>query len=477
MIMRRHIIYIIAAFAAILPASAETLSLQACREKALEYNKSLVSSRLLIQKQEYELKAMKTNFLPNFKVYAADFYNTGKITPNSDMAGVFAGGIANAKSVLASLAANPLYTPLVAGLQSIAQGFAIPDDMLEVKIGNIFAAGINVVEPLYAGGKITAGYKMNKVGVSMARNKVRLTEQEVLLNTDQAYVLCIKAKEMGDVARSYRTLLEELQKNVESAVRHGMRTKNDALKVQVKLNEAELNIVKADNAYRLAQMNLAQIVGLPLTQRIDVTTDGIYIPVDNNTMVDPSLDISQRPEYDLLNDKTEMARLQVKLTRSEFLPNLAVFGSYGYVNGVKFLGEKLLKNGSATVGVMLKIPLFHFGEWQHKVRSAKAAYQITQMEQEELNEKMQLELLQAANQLQEAALEISITNKSVLQAEENMRMSSKQYDVGVEPLSDYLEAQTLWQQACASAVDARCNYLLAYTKYLKAKGGATNMIE
>ncbi len=476
--MCRHIFYIITAFAAVLSASAETLTLEDCRQKALDYNKSLVSSRLLIQKQEYELKAMKTNFLPNFKVYAADFYNTGKITPNSDFAGVFAGGIANAKSVLASLAANPLYTPLVAGLQSIAQGFAIPEDMLELKIGNVFAAGVSVVEPLYAGGKITAGYKMNKVGVSMARSKVRLTEQEVILNTDQAYVLCIKAKEMGDVARSYKTLLEELQKNVESAVRHGMRTKNDVLKVQVKLNEAELNIVKADNAYRLAQMNLAQIVGLPLTQRIDVTTDGIYIPIDNATvngqrsMVnDLSLDISQRPEYDLLNDKTEMARLQVKLTRSEFLPNLAVFGSYGYVNGVKFLGERLLKNGSATVGVILKIPLFHFGEWQHKVRSAKASYQISQMEQEDLNEKMQLELLQAANLVQESALEVSITNKSVEQAEENMRMSRKQYDVGVEPLSDYLEAQTLWQQACASAVDARCNYLLSYTKYLKAKGG------
>ena len=120
---------------------------------------------------------------------------------------------------------------------------------------------------------------------------------------------------------------------------------------------------------------------------------------------------------------------------------------------------------------MLKIPLFHFGEWQHKVRSAKAAYQITQMDQEDLNEKMQLELLQAANLVQESALEVSITNKSVELAEENMRMSRKQYDVGVEPLSDYLEAQTLWQQACASAVDARCNYLLAYTKYLKARGG------
>ena len=444
-----------------------TLTLEQCREKALEYNKSLAGAKLQIEKQKADLKAMRTNFLPNFKAYAADLYNTGKLTITPDFANMFASGLANMNNVMAQMAAVPQYAPLVDGLKSISEGFSLPADMFEFKIGNVFGAGISLIEPLYMGGKITAGYKMNRIGVQMAHSKVRLTEQEILVSTDEAYLLCIRAKEMGNVARSYKALLDELRRNIDSAVRHGMRTNNDAMKVQVKQNEAELNILKADNAYRLAQMNLAQIVGLPLADPIEVSTDGLYLPT---VLPTDSTDISRRPEYDLLSEKTELARLELKLTRSDFLPSLSLFAGYSYLNGMKLMGEKLFDNGSATVGILLQVPLFHFGEGTHKLRSARAAYQIAQLEQEELSEKMQLELLQATNRLQEARLELSITTKSVEQAAENLRLSRKQYEVGTEPLSDYLEAQTLWQQANASAVDARCNYLLAYTKYLKARG-------
>ncbi|MBR2154808.1 MAG: TolC family protein [Bacteroidaceae bacterium] len=455
---------------------AQKLTLEQCREQALQHNKTLSTAKLQIKKQEADLKAMKTNFLPNFNLMATDFYNTSKVNLKPDLNGILPGGMAGMNSLLAQLAASPVYAPLITGLQSYAQNIQMPDDFFEFKVGNVFGGSIMLTEPLYMGGKITAGYKMNQLGVQMANTNVRLKESDVLLQTDQAYVLCIRAKELGEVARSYRTLLLELQKNVEAAVRHGMKTRNDALKVQVKLNEAELNIVKADNASRLAQMNLAQIIGLPLTQQIDVTDLSEFSELSNpsdyskNTKNPTLFDITRRPEYSLLSDKTDMARLQIKLTRSDFLPNVLLFGSYGYLHGMKLLGKTLFKSGSATVGVMLKVPLFHFGEGPQKIRSAKAAYQIALLEQEDLNEKMQLEALQASNNLREAALEIDLTQKSVEQAAENMRMSKQQYEVGTEPLSDYLESHANWQQASASAVEARCAYLLARSKYMKAIG-------
>ena len=436
---------------------AQKLTLEQCREQALQHNKTLSTAKLQIKKQEADLKAMKTNFLPNFNLMATDFYNTSKVNLKPDLNGILPGGMAGLNSLLAQLAASPVYAPLITGLQSYAQNIQMPDDFFEFKVGNVFGGSIMLTEPLYMGGKITAGYKMNQLGVQMANTNVRLKESDVLLQTDQAYVLCIRAKELGEVARSYRTLLLELQKNVDAAVRHGMKTRNDALKVQVKLNEAELNIVKADNASRLAQMNLAQIIGLPLTQQIDVTDLSEFSELSNssdyskNTGNSALFDITRRPEYSLLSDKTDMARLQIKLTRSDFLPNVLLFGSY-------------------TVGVMLKVPIFHFGEGPQKIRSAKAAYQMALLEQEELNEKMQLEALQASNNLREAALEIDLTQKSVEQAAENMRMSKQQYEVGTEPLSDYLESHANWQQASASAVEARCAYLLARSKYMKAIG-------
>ena len=97
----------------------------------------------------------------------------------------------------------------------------------------------------------------------MAHLNEALTTSEVILNTDKAYVQLVKAKEMKKVAEKYHALLTELSKNVKSAHRHGMKPQNDVLKVQVKLNESELSLRKADNALRLASMNLCHYIGRP----------------------------------------------------------------------------------------------------------------------------------------------------------------------------------------------------------------------
>ena len=104
------------------------------------------------------------------------------------------------------------------------------------------------------------------------------------------------------------------------------------------------------------------------------------------------------------------------------------------------------------------------------VDNAKAKLEQTRLEQENMNEQMLLELTQAANNLDEAQLESTIAERSLQQAEENMRVSRSQYDVGLETLSDHLEAQALWQQAYETHVDARFRLYLNYVAYLKATG-------
>lgn len=462
-----------------------TLTLEQARSQAITNNKKLASAKTQVEKLNYDVKAMKANFFPNFKAHALDFYNTGKysfapminnylLTPyltagSNYVAGVlqkFQATITPTQAMLITEEQQALFEELKAQGSSLSQ-YKLADDAVDMKIGNVFSGGITMYQPIYMGGKIINGYKMTKIGQEMANTNVRLTESEVILSTDEAYVLCIKAKELGEVAKSYKALLEELKKNVDGAIRHGMKTHNDALKVEVKLNEAELNIVKADNALRLAQMNLAQVIGLPLTEKIDVSTDGLYTV---QTIEDKNGDISSRPEVSILADKTEMARRNVNVVRADFLPNLVFGANCTYFNGMKLMDERLLKKFNGTVGVVLQIPLYHFGEGRNKVNSAKAEYHIAQLEEEELKEKMQLEQMQAYNNVTEAATEIKITEKSVESAYANMNTSKQQYEVGTEPLSDYLEAQTLWQQASAQAVEARCQYFIAHSKYLKACG-------
>ena len=118
----------------------------------------------------------------------------------------------------------------------------------------------------------------------------------------------------------------------------------------------------------------------------------------------------------------------------------------------------------------MKVPIVNFGEGSNKIRSAKAKQTIAQLEQADLSEQMMLEQQQALQALDEAQKELTLTESALSQAEENMRLSRQQYEVGYETLSDYLEAQAMWQQAYAAKVEARCQLVLATYKYKKSRG-------
>lgn len=329
--------------------------------------------------------------------------------------------------------------------------------------------GINITQPIYMGGKVSGAYRMAKIGKDMAALNVSLTESEVIVKTEEAYFLAVKAKEMIQVAGKYKELLQELMKNVESAVGHGLKTRNDMMKVQVKLNEADLSVTKAMNAYRLACMNLCHYIGKPVTSTIDVTDAGL-LGEGSYGAADGQIDITGRAEYAILNKKVELAGQQVTLTRSDYLPSVVFTGGYTYSNGAELGGRKLLDSGSAYASVGVSIPILNFGESTNKIRSAKASQRIAQLERDDLNEKMMLEQQQALNNVTEARKEVSLTQVAFEQAEENLKLSKQQYEVGFESLSDHLEAQAIWQDSYAAKVDALCQLNLAWVKYLKSRG-------
>lgn len=426
----------------------EVLTLQQCRQRALDNNKQMAAAQRQSEVARYTQKSLKGNFFPNIKAYGTDLYTSMNGSLN-----IPGGNL----PVFLPVKPNPL--PV---------GFAyFPGIDLNLKVKNVLMTGIQIEQPLYMGGKIRAAYEMSKLGSQVSELNERLTASEVILETENAYAQLVKAQEMKKVARSYHDLLQELMKVIESAHRHGLKSNNDVLKVQVKLNESELGIRKAENACRLAMMNLCHWIGEPLTTELTIESVYPHLPADH---ADKGASITDRPEYAMVNHKVELARQEVKLNRSEMLPQIGIRGSYDYTNGVKVNGQKLLNSGGLSVMLQVTLPIYHFGERHHKVKAAKIKLEQAQLEQADLNEKMQLELTQAENNLNEAQLEAELADRSLSQAEENLRVSKSEFDAGLEMLSDHLEAQTLWQKAYATQVNAHFETYLQYVKYLKAAG-------
>jgi len=444
--------------------STGVLSLGKAQEMALSYNKSVIKSKIQFDQMGYDVESYKSHRMPRIELMVTDLYSTAR--SNFKLEG-------GHLPIYTLNEASGSYFPNVKvnsdGSYTLLQYADFPTQNFELKMKNLFIGGIQLTQPIYTGGKITSAINMAEIGQQMASVNIRLTEDEIIMKVDEAYMQAVRAKELNVVAESYYAMLQELERTVDSAVRHGLRLRNDLMKVQVKLNEAELGKQKAENAYLLCRMNICHLTGLPLTEASNIEID-TFTANQDRLLPSTSVDVTRRPEYTILSKKADLAREEVNLTRSEYLPNVALFGGFVYANGGELAGKRMLDNGSFSIGVMVKVPLFNFGEGSNKIRSAQARAQLAAIELSEKSELMELEIAMCHNELEECHTEVAIAHKSFDQASENLRLSKSAYDNGVELLSDYFEAQAIWREASATLVEARCKLYLAYTKYLKATG-------
>lgn len=437
--------------------SSGKLTLEECREMAIENNVDNNIAKEHINVADFKVAAYKTNYLPKISATGLYLYN------DATFGRTISGG--------------PLPTFMPDGVGGVLPdgGFAfMPDIPLELKVSDTYNASVKVEQPIYTGGKIATAYKMAQKGREIAQANVALSEVEVIVLSDEAYWNSVKAKALIESAIQYKETLQELHRMVQNAVEVGMTHRKDLLSVQVKMNEAELNLTRAQNGYRLAIMNLNHIIGLPLpddTEVADSFEEETAITLIPETP-DPSstFDITLRPEYNLLSKQVEMKEQEVSLVKSDFLPNVGVMGAYGYTSGLKLNGEKLINGGNFSALLSVSIPIFNWGEGRNKVNEAKLQSTIAQMKFKDSQQKMTLEATKAMNELNEVQLEVILTSKSVEQALENMRLSKDRYETGMETLVDYMEAQTMWQNATSTLIVAKASLYLSKTKYLKATG-------
>ena len=441
--MKRLNMIIIVLLAPMLGMAQERLTLDKCLELAKSNHKRIEAADFQLQSAKYEKKATFAHYFPTFSITGNGLYATSQ------------GSLGIEGGMLPVIGAD--------GLPTGASAY-FPGINLDYRISGVYHAGVQFQQPLFMGGKITAGYKMGKLGEALASQSRRLTESEVIYETAQAYTHVVRASEIGKVASSYNNLLIELKHSVSKAFERGLKSRNDVLKVEVKLNESELNLKRAENALRLATMNLCHYIGYPLTAQIAV--DNCF---ENTAHEKVDADISLRPEVQLLSKKSELMRQKVNMARAEMLPQLGLVGQYGYTNGLKLNGSRLFNDWNFLVGMQLSIPI---GNWSShaKYRSAQMQYKQSQAEESEKLELMELEVTQAINNLNEAALELRLAESGCASATENLRVSSSQYSVGKESLTDYLEAQTLWLQAEQTLVDAKINQYLRLLEYKKKSG-------
>lgn len=422
----------------------------------IENNTKIQTAELNVLSSQDMLAVYKTNNLPKLSLSANYIYSTASLEKIIE------------SIYLPSLLPEGLLSSIPTEyFEMLAPYMSTPEVGLKLSVESLFNTSVAVSQPIYMGSKVRNAVQMAKVGVTVAELRKKLTTSELIVAVDEAYYTHLMIEELSRSAKSYYTVVEEFNRQMTNGYKSGMKTRNDLLKVQVVLNEAELAMRKASNAIALSRMNLCQLLGLPLTTKELVLDDTV-----NATELDRdfSEDVTSRVEYKLLEKQIEAKRLETKIARADYLPSLAAMASYGYTNGLQFNNQTLINSLGFTGGVSLSVPIFSWGEGKRKISALRNNEQVAINELKETQELMTLELLQSINILDEAQVEVVLREKALEQAAENMRLSLNQYNAGMESLSNYLESQALWQKAMSDLVSATSKQRIAYSKYLKAAG-------
>lgn len=407
------------------------VSLSECREMALTHSEELQQADNTIQQAKLDRKIAATAYLPKIDGAATGAY----MLPDIDMMG------------------------------------------MELSMRGTYMAGLSLTQPIYAGGKISTGNRLARIGEEVASEQYRMKRMDVIADADNAYWTYIAVGRKVRMLESYKAQMDTLHKQTETALSAGLATENDLLRIEAKRSEISYQLQKVKNGADLCRMSLCRIVGVDFNTQIEAV-DTTFI-ISRPGQLAP--DIASRPELHLLEKQVAAGKEQIRMARADMLPTVGLGLSYMYygniklnsmidVGGTKVPFSQEFRDGIGMAVLSVKIPIFHWGEIHKKVRKAKYELKNAELDLQKNTKLLNIEVQQAIRNVQDGYELINTAEKGLQQADENLRVMRNRYAASMAPLTDLLDAQSQWQQAESNLIEAQTQYKIYETEYLRATG-------
>ena len=474
----------------LLPMTGEAqrvLSLDSCRAMALRNNRQMGVARTKQEVNANLRKSARTKYLP--KVDAIGGYewmskevsilNDEQKTVLSNMGTSTASSLQNALTPLASqlpaesqMQVAQSMTQFAGALNQVGQHIV---DGFRTDTRNTIAGAVTVTQPLFMGGAIVAANKMADINEDMAANSLEAKQQTILFNIDHAYWQVVSLHHKQKLAESYVELVKKLKSDVQKMIDKGVATKGDGLSVGVRVNEAEIALMEVKDGLVLAKMLVCQLCGLPVDENItlaDEESEELRVKSEEFATAEGSANVAfdARPELKLLQNTVDLTKQTTNVLKAGNLPQLLLTGGYAISNPNIFNGFEKKFGGFWNVGVLLRIPVWNWGDVKYKVRASKGATTMANLELAEARELVELQVNQSSFRVNEAYKKLEMAQANVANADENLRMANLGFKEGTVSHTIVMEAQTAWQLAQSKKIDAEIGVKLSQVELQKALG-------
>jgi len=419
-------------------AAQPKYTLEQLLDSALHNNIAIRNAQLGIEAAQQQRKEAFTKYFPSVSA-AGVWFNATK-----DMAKM----TVNPGEMLSPQAVQDLAEVLPA---SALAALATPTSITMLRKGVI--GTVSAIQPVFAGGQIVNGNRLAKVGEDVSKIQLELSENEVEKTAEQYFWQLASVQEKLKTILAAEQLLGDIHNDVDVAVRAGVAMPNDMLQVQLRENEIASQKLKIENAITLVRMLLGQYCGLTHDTAFEIVVPDMNQPENIlPTSIEEGQEVKLLPEYQLLDKQVEAAKLQRKLAVGQNLPSVGVGVGYNYHN--------LLDNDRSfgLVFATVNIPISDWWGGSHAIKRKKIEVQKAEEQLEDNTQLLQIRMQNAWNGVQESYQQLLLAQRSIEQAQENLRLNRNYYNAGTSKMSDLLQAQLLFQQAQDKRTDAFSDY-------------------
>lgn len=440
-------------------SATDTFTLEECQQLALRNNRTLQDARLDERMAQEDATIAFTKYFPSIQANATGFIGAKDLMRTTmDMTGF-----------------GQTYGPALmqAGMGELLMGLPPQNDVSMMKKGVV--ANVVALQPLFAGGQIVTGNRLAALQKEVRRLQTAMSEKDVLQNVADYFWQIVALRSNLSTLNAVDEQLASIHTLTENYINAGLITRNDLLTVELKQQEMVSTRLQLDNGIMLLRLVLAQLCGAELDHFDIVAPDNIDAPqTPDHYFVPPTEAVYNREELALAGKNVEAKALQVRMERGKCLPSVAV-GAAGLYQGID-MGKMSVKNGGSMYNMKLgnlvglatvSIPVSDWWSGKHAIRKARIDQEKAENDRLNAQEMLQVDIISSWNNLNEAYAQISVAQKSVAAATENLRINREQYGAGTLPMSDLLDAVTLFTRANNDLGAALATYQIRVNEYVR----------
>lgn len=326
-----------------------------------------------------------------------------------------------------------------------------------------YGASLTLMQPLYTGGRLLENIRMAQHQHSLATHQQEQLLSDVCFQTDIQYWNTVARKEIAGIVTDYRNSIASLVQTIRERVEVSLVNPQELLMAEVKLNDADFQLLQARKELETGVMAFNSLIGLPLEEATPM--DSLVPPVSLPDSARLSSALT-RPEIKMAHDRIRMAESSLKLNDSKYKPQLYIGVDGSYSSPGYDLRADLDPN--YAVYATVSVPLFEWGKRRNEKRANRQKIGMAKDNLNEVQDKVNLEIQTARLSLSQAMEQVELSRQSLEKAHENERQAMERYNEGEISIVEVIEAQAYRQNAEINHVQAKTAAQGQYSALTKA---------